>query len=473
MQTENFFVRSLHWLWSNHKAIIISLGFYILTIVAHNLAINFLDSFEWYKIPGLRFLKLLKWMALIVFILSILSKIPYVRIPFITLGMSVFMLICIEVVCLVLYEYAQRTKSENTETETVKKDNGNADSGIFEKLSKQFAEKDEELPINDPVSEISPSVLGVDVLPDNLEQLKIPGEPEFRKQDPIWGDWQQGDTLFGYVNKPNAKVEMKSWNYGIQNPRAFYNFDSLGRRMNGNELKFPRKKYALFMGCSVTLGVLVDDKQTLPSIVERLDTTYRAYNYGVSGYGTHHVLAMLQNRNLRSEISEQDGIGFYVFFPGHINRAIGDMDSYLSWNSEGPFYYLDGDKVVHRKNFKEGRKLISRFYEFFSTTYICKYFDIHLPGKLRSHHQHFGAKLIEQAYREYQRQFGNDKFYVVLLPGWGNDIKPYLEEAHIKYLDYNRLLPYWQDKYSFQGDGHPRPLCYKVIAEQLDKDALR
>ena len=135
-------------------------------------------------------------------------------------------------------------------------------------------------------------------------------------------------------------------------------------------------KYALFFGCSVTYGVLVDDKQTLPSILERIDSNYHAYNYGVQGYGTHHLLALFESRNLRNEINETDGTAFYIYFPGHVNRAIGDMDSYLAWNSFSPFYYLDGDKVVRRKNFKEGRKLISGFYEWFSQKYICKYFYI-------------------------------------------------------------------------------------------------
>jgi hypothetical protein len=310
------------------------------------------------------------------------------------------------------------------------------------------------------------------VLPENFEKLKVGGQPEIKKEDPYYHDWQMPDKEMGYINKPNSRVEIKSWSYGIQNPKAFYTCDSLGRRETGNEYKSSRKNYALFFGCSVSFGVLVDDKQTLPSILERLDTNYRSYNYGVSGYGTHHLYALLHNRNLKNEITETDGAAFYIYFYGHVNRAMGDMDSYINWNGNSPYYYLDDNKIVRNGNFKDGRKLVSKFYTFFSRTYVCKYFDIHLPGKLRERHYRFAAKLIEESYKEYQRQFGNDKFYVLFLPGWGNELKPFLDELKIKYLDYNILLLYWQDKYHFTGDGHPRPLFYKILAEQIEKDVL-
>jgi hypothetical protein len=471
VHTENFFIRSLRWLWSKHKAVLITLACYLIVILVKNILYKNLDSFEWYRKPVIQFFQLIEWITFWIFLLSIISKIPYLRVPLITAGMSIVMLISVEATCQVLYEYAHRPNAPKERPAPE-----NSKPGFFSKLTALFAKKEkkeEEIFPDGPPSQIPPSALGVDVLPNNFNELRVPGEPDFKKDEPAWHDWQQTDTLMGYRNKPDINVEVRSWSYGIANPVAHYNTDSLGRRITGNELKSSRKKYALFFGCSVSFGVLVDNKQTLPAIFERIDSNYRSYNYGVSGYGTHHVLALLQNRNLRNEIAEKDGAAFYIFFHGHISRAIGDMDSYLAWNSDSPFYYVDGDKIVRRKNFKEGRKLISKFYEFFATTYICKYFDIHLPGKLWGHHYTFGVKLIEQSYKEYQRQFGNDNFYVVLLPGWGNEIKPYLDEVNIKYLDYDKILPYWQDRYSFFGDGHPRPLCYKILAEQIEKDIIK
>lgn len=466
VQTENIILKTFKRLYSTQRFVLISLLFFLLVIFAKNLAISVLDSFEWYKKPAVHFLKLVELMMLILFALSLVAKIPYIRVPLITFGMSAFFLIGVEAACLVLYEYEHRPGSEE------KVDEKN-ETGLTKHISDFFSAKKHDVVIplpDEPESLIPATALGVETLPPDFEDKKNNNEPVFRKEDIAWHEWQEIDADLGYKNKPNAVVESKTWSYGIPNPRAFYHIDSLGRRMTMNELKSPRRKYALFFGCSVTFGVMVDDKQTMPSIYERIDTTVCAYNYGVQGYGTHHILALLENRNLRSEIKEHTGAAFYIYFPGHTNRALGDMDSYLSWNAEGPFYYWDGEKIVRRKNFKEGRKLVSRFYEFVPTTYIGRYFDLRFPGKLRAHHYRFGARLIEKAAKEYERQFGNSEFYVVLLPGWGNEIIPYLEELNIRYLDYDRLLNFWQDKYLFAEDNHPRPLLYKYVAEQLVKD---
>jgi hypothetical protein len=151
------------------------------------------------------------------------------------------------------------------------------------------------------------------------------------------------------------------------------------------------------------------------------------------------------------------------------------MDTYLSWNNTGPFYFLDGDEIRRNKDFRTGRVVVSRFYEFIQKTYFCKYFDLHLPGKLRNRHYVFTARLIEKARSKYKEQFGNDNFIVVLTPGWDNKLIPYLKELNIRYVDYseNRLVDYYQDPFHFMGDGHPRPLTYKIVAEKLHEDLMR
>ena len=236
----------------------------------------------------------------------------------------------------------------------------------------------------------------------------------------------------------------------------------------------PNKKYALFFGCSVTFGLLVNDDQTLPAFFEGMDTNYRAYNYGVSGYGAHSVLALLESRNLRKEIPEKDGIAIYSYFMGHTQRAIGDMDSYLNWNAASPYYYLDGDEVVRNKSFKDGRRLVSWFYEFINKTYFGKYFNLKFPGELKPRHYELVAKIIEKAFVKYKEQFGNNKFYVVLLPGWKDEMKPYLDKLHVTTIDCNNLVAnYWMDKYNFTDNGHPRPLFYELLAERVHKEILK
>jgi hypothetical protein len=302
------------------------------------------------------------------------------------------------------------------------------------------------------------------------EEDHVPNEPEFRSHEPPWESRLEADTDLGYRNKPLVDVFDSTWTHGILNPVARYSTDPIGRRLNGLPThSSPEKRYALFFGCSITFGLHVDNDQTLPAFFEGLDTNYRAYNYGVSGYGAHHVLALLEENKLRNQIPESSGVAFYIYFTGHTARAIGDMDSYLSWNATGPYFKNDGNSVMRCGNFKDGRWLISRLYEFIPKTYIGRYYDMHLPGSLQPRHYRLTARIIKKAADDYARQFGNDRFYVVLLPGFDEDrMGPYLQELGLHTIDLTAMFnSYWDDKYQFKGDGHPRPLFYRLVADRL------
>lgn len=466
---------ALRWmtgLWAKEKAIVFTVGCWLFIVLAKNLAMPLMETGSWYRSPTIDLLQLLEWAALLSVALAFISKVPYLGTVVTMLGITAILLLLVEAACLALYHYDQRPRSEaELMQEAARAPQESRPSWWQGLFAKEEAPEEEPLPLAPP-HELPASALGVNELPTDFEQIKDPAAPTFRNDHIDWNAWQKEDADMGYVNLPDAHVEMRSWSYGVPNPTAFYTMDSLGRRVNGNAIQGRRPRYALFLGCSVTFGVLVDNTQTLPSIVERIDTTVRSYNYGVSGYGTHHLLALLKGRDLRKEVTEPDGAAFYLYFPDHVNRAIGDMNTYLSWNATGPFFYLDGDSVVRNGDFKEGRKLVSWFYEFLPTTCIGKYFDIRLPGNRMAHHYRFAARLMLEAQREYQRQFGNDQFYVVLTPGWDEGIEPYLEELGVRHLDYQRMVYYWQERYHFQGDGHPRPLFYKIVAEQLVNDVL-
>jgi lysophospholipase L1-like esterase len=76
--------------------------------------------------------------------------------------------------------------------------------------------------------------------------------------------------------------------------------------------------------------------------------------------------------------------------------------------------------------------------------------------------------MIYEMKLEYQRQFGNDNFVVLILPGFGNTIIPYLTEYKIHYLDYSGLIPeFWSGDYIFPEDNHPNEKTYRIIAERL------
>lgn len=427
-----------------------------------------LDDTLWYPKPLNEFMKLVEIITLLSLLAVLISQIRYVGSILTAVLMTLNLLVAVEAASCVLYEWdhkpgnednLKRKKEEKSERQ---RKEAEAKKRVKENLTSQKP------PIVDP-QPTAKTIQSLDLF-ELADSEKIAGDPEIRKEEPAWGERQKTDEQLGFINRPNSRVEVKSWSYGKPNPKAFYIIDSLGRR--DSEIKkgiSADKKYALFFGCSVTFGSWVNGDQTLPAFFEGIDTSFHAYNYGVSGYGAHHLLALFESRNLREEIPEKDGIAIYSYFIGHTQRAIGDMESYLSWNASSPYYYLKENEVVRDRDFKNGRRLISWFYEFISKTYFCKYYELKFPGELKPRHYQLVSKIIEKAYLKYKEQFGNDNFYIVLLPGFETDeMKPYLEKLNLQIIDCtNFVTSYWQDKYHFKGDGHPRPLFYNILAKHI------
>ena len=89
---------------------------------------------------------------------------------------------------------------------------------------------------------------------------------------------------------------LTKWNYGEHN--GTYTTDAYSRRVTPIDHLEQRSSFLLFFGCSVTFGLWVNDDETMPYVAQYA-SHYRPYNYGVSGYGSHHMLAQLQSRELK------------------------------------------------------------------------------------------------------------------------------------------------------------------------------
>ncbi|HRG38672.1 MAG TPA: hypothetical protein PK289_09085 [Bacteroidia bacterium] len=221
-----------------------------------------------------------------------------------------------------------------------------------------------------------------------------------------------------------------------------------------------KHKYALFFGCSVAFGTGLNDYQTMAYNFQQDSKEYNTYNYGIPGHGTNHMLARLQFKNLTPQVKEKDGIGLYIFLWDHINRSIGTMDRYCDWLSNAPYYEMEDGQLVRNKMFYDGRYFQSKFYEWVYQTNIIKYFKIDFPVKIKERHYDLVTEMIKEAKNEYQKQFGNDRFYCVLFPYWvGTTPKDlpifieYLKKKNIAYID---LTDYrFTAESTLGGDPHP------------------
>lgn len=244
--------------------------------------------------------------------------------------------------------------------------------------------------------------------------------------------------------------------------------DKESKRSTPNHSK-DRLKHALFFGCSITFGEGVQDNETMSYYFQEISQEYNSYNFGLSGHATNHMLARLQFKPLKSQVTEENGVAFYIFFWDHIYRSIGSMNRYCDWLHNAPYYYLKNDKLYRNKMFCDGRRKISWIYENLYQTNIVKNFKIDFPIKINKTHLNLVAEMIKESKLEYQRQYPNNEFYCVLYPEWAKekdglneDLKIVLKEKGIKFIDLTWFE--YKKEHTLGLDPHPNPKTHHKIA---------
>jgi hypothetical protein len=251
-----------------------------------------------------------------------------------------------------------------------------------------------------------------------------------------------------------------------------YTVDHLHKRVTP-DYDSVKKEYALFFGCSIAFGEGLEDNQTFAYQIQQKSKRYNSYNFSCSSTGSNYMLALLQNISLKSQVREEKGKAFYIFFWDHMYRSIGAMDRYTSWMHMSPYYYLKNGKIVHEKMFKDGRPIISTIYENIYQSNIVKYFQLDFPLSLNDTHFDLVTEMIAESKRCYEKQFGNDEFYVVLYPNYVeyteeqlNTLKRFLKQKHIKFVDLTKVIKY-SVKYTLGGDPHPNANTNKLLSNSL------
>ena len=282
------------------------------------------------------------------------------------------------------------------------------------------------------------------------------------------------DPVLSYTLPKNAQITDKMELRGKLIYDGTYTTDAYSRRVTPIDHLEQRSNFLLFFGCSMTFGLWVNDDETMPFYVAQYASHYQPYNYGVSGYGPHHMLAQLQRGDLTKEIHENHGIAIYTFIDHHIDRAIGRMRVYNQWESHSPFYTLDAhDRLMSKGNFTSGRPLVSFLYWGLGKSQIFTFYNhISFPITIRKEHIRLTASMIAEARNAFQKQFPSGEFYVLLYPGVrrGKDMIPYFERTGVKYLDYSSFIDWPNQGLPFEDGAHPTAQGHRTVAAQLAKD---
>ena len=277
-----------------------------------------------------------------------------------------------------------------------------------------------------------------------------------------------GDSYIGFKNNPNAKINALKYDLVTSDTvfNVWYNIDSVGARKSPS-IDSNDKKYALFLGCSITFGSGISDNETLPFYFDSL-SNYKSYNYGVGSYGTQQVTATLEKKNLRADLKEKNGIGLYVFIDDHIRRSNRSLKRISTWGGSHPEYVLKGDSLTNSGLFKNNLSFFDHLLTFFlNKSTVLNYFNVDYPF-IGEKDFLYTSRLILQAKKNYVRQFKNNAFYVIIAPGCNYKITAYLKEKNIKFIDMSRSFKINKESYiSFKYDRHYTGEFNKVWAKEL------
>jgi hypothetical protein len=227
----------------------------------------------------------------------------------------------------------------------------------------------------------------------------------------------QPDALMGYVIKPNMEVRHTKRREHELLYEAVYTTDAWGRRASVCPEPADRPRFAVFFGCSYTFGEGVDDAQTLPSAFANLAPDYAPYNYGVPGYGTQHMLALMESANLNEQIPQQQGVGVYVFIGHHAQRTIPSMRVYTTWGREFPYYEIQDGALVRLAALHDARPWTTQFYDLAAKSAALQYGKIDMPRSVNDQHIALLVRIILESKSRFEELFPGSDFVVITYPG--------------------------------------------------------
>ncbi len=305
------------------------------------------------------------------------------------------------------------------------------------------------------------------------------GGPELKK-------FYKDDDNFGHVHRPNTRATVvkrqggkeakdgKKAEEGKLIYKATYTTDDYARRIQPQPEGPPPERAVLFIGCSYTFGLCVNDNETMPWQTALLMPQRSVYNYGVGAYGPQQMVELFKTP-VETQIPQKKAIAIFSFHHEHINRAVGTPRIVKSFGKTFPWYEVDEatGRPVRKGNFSQrpaqpsnsGSKLVDAMRDFHGETLTKK--DARLA-----------ALLLDEARILFEKKFQSEGFYLLVYPGrqdsLTDDVVNFCKEHGAKILDYRNMLgtpdKIDYDRWFIPGDGHPTPDLHKKVAEQIVRD---
>jgi hypothetical protein len=262
--------------------------------------------------------------------------------------------------------------------------------------------------------------------------------------------------------------------------KTTYSTDENGRRLTingmGNDIQEEQQlPFAMFFGCSYMFGEGSFDIETIPSQFSKIAPNYEVVNFGVPGYGTQHMLTILENPALKGEFDSRKGLGLYLYLEDiHEARVVGDMDIVTSFGGDFPCYRLDSQHIPRRRgSFSTGRPIRQQAFEILSASQTRKYFGLNFPKRTDADYE-LTAAIIAEAQNKFLTTFPGSEFFVIRYPQSSphKKIDKYLKEYNVRIIDLSDLFDPSSPEHQFVGDGHPTPKANEKLAIKVAESIL-
>lgn len=249
-----------------------------------------------------------------------------------------------------------------------------------------------------------------------------------------------------------------------------YTTDRFGRRNTVSHVKKAASGVAVFFGCSFLFGEGSEDHQTIPSQFCKFATNLNAINYGVPGWGTQHMLALLQSGKLPARISGPVLLGIYLYLPEvHEARLVGDMDVMNSFGQGFPCFELGlSGQVVRNGSFTTARPMTRVFYNLMGGSHLRARLGLNFPRRSEEHYR-LTAAVIGESASVFRELFPESRFMVVVYPdSEGENLTVRLCRAMgLEVLNLQGLFNPSEVAWHHSGDGHPTPAANVLVAQGI------
>lgn len=296
-------------------------------------------------------------------------------------------------------------------------------------------------------------------------------------QEIIYGESFYFHPLLGYKPSPNSSYRESRY---IDNELvSSYNHttDEFGWRSIPKVDSSESKEAILFLGGSYTYGLGVKDEETSSyRLQENLDSEQNVFNFSVSGYGPHQILAILQN-SLEVEVvgNHQSKWGVFQAIQDHIYRVKGEA----WWDYFGPKYELsENDEVIYKGAFNN--YYIARFKSLLAKSLLVRN-TILKRSKVTDRDIELMARIIKKSATIFEERYEGE-FYVLMWEEKINERLLYdkiykkLVELNLTVIEIADILPNYYPSspdYYIKGDNHPNPHSHSLISRYIEANIIR